>query len=94
MTLRRRLARLEARAAGALGPVEVTHWIVAPGPDGPRLCGVLRLSDGLRLDRAAGEAEGAFRARAEAALAAGAACPTMMQPPWQPLPLAGPRGCE
>lgn len=80
MTLRRRLARLEARAAGAPGPVEVTHWIVAPGPDGPGLCGVRRRSDGLQLDRAPGEAEAAFRDRAEAALAAGAPCPTMMQP--------------
>lgn len=94
MTLRRRLARLEARAAGALGPVEVTHWMVAPGLDGPRLCGVLRLSDGLRLDRAAGEAEGAFRVRAEAALAAGAAWPDHDATPWQPLPLAEPCGCE
>ena len=66
MTLRWRLDRLEARTVPALRPVEVTHWIVAPSADGPRLCGMLRLSDGLRLDRAPGEAEAAFRARAEA----------------------------
>lgn len=68
MTLRRRLDRLEARTAGAPGPVEVAHWLFAPGLDGPRLCGVLRPSDGLHVDRALSEAEGTFRSRAEAAL--------------------------
>ncbi len=67
MTLRRRLDRLEARKPPALGPVPVTYWIVAPAPDGPRLCGMLRLSDGLRLNRAPGETEAEFQARAEAA---------------------------
>ena len=68
MTLRRRLDRLEARTPPALGPVEVVHWMVAPGPDGPRLCGVRRVSAGLTLDRTPGEAEAEFRARAGAVL--------------------------
>ena len=67
MTLRRRLDRLEARKPPALGPVPVTYWIVAPAPDGPRLCGALRPSDGLRIDRAPGETEAEFQARVEAA---------------------------
>ena len=68
MTLRRRLARLEARMPSAFGPVEVVHWIVAPSAGGHRLCGVRRMSDGLALDRAPGEAEAAFRTRAAAEL--------------------------
>ena len=68
MSMRRRINRLEARTAPALGPVEVTHLIVAPSPEEPTPCGVLRQSDGLRLDRAEGEAEAAFRARAEAVM--------------------------
>ena len=68
MTLRRRLDLLEARTSPTLGPVEVVHWIVAPTPGGPRLCGVRRMSDGLALDRAPGEAEAAFRTRAGVAL--------------------------
>lgn len=39
----------------------------APGPDGPRLCGILRLSDGLRLDRAPGATEADLRAGVDAA---------------------------
>jgi hypothetical protein len=71
VTLRRRLDRLEgmARATVRLPVLEVVHWIFAPDSEGPRLCGILRISDGLKLDRAPEEPEPAFRNRAEAALA-------------------------
>lgn len=72
MTLRRRLEKLESGAgmAAAMPPVKITLLFYEPDPEGPRLCGAMRLPGERTIDREDGEAEADFRARAEAAFAA------------------------
>lgn len=72
MTLRRRLEKLESGAGmtTAMQPVKITLLFYEPNPEGPKLCGAMRLPDELSIDREDGEAEADFRVRAEAAFAA------------------------
>ena len=63
MSLRRRVNRLAARTPALATAPDIVLLIVEPSSSGPMACGMLRLSDGLKIERLPKETEADLRAR-------------------------------